>query len=101
MDGFMERRGLLAVFLGRLIPFINPDILSYGAGVTGIRWVPFLLAMGAGALPATIFYSLVGAFAFEAAGWVVALVAASTLLPLAVLWLYRDRLKRIGRRRGD
>jgi len=93
MDSFMERRGLLAVFLGRLIPFINPDILSYAAGVTGIGWVPFLLAMGVGALPATVFYSIVGALALDSTGWVVGMVTAVTILPLALLWAFRNRLR--------
>lgn len=92
MDRFMERRGLFAVFAGRLIPFINPDLLSYAAGVTGMRWVPFLVAMAAGAVPATVFYSLVGAYALEATGWVIGVVAAATLLPLLFVWFYRDRI---------
>lgn len=97
MDGFMERRGLLAVFLARLIPFINPDVLSYAAGVTGIRWLPFLLAMGAGAVPATVFYSIVGAAAIEATGWVVVSVVVATFLPLVVLVVIRKRMAARGR----
>lgn len=98
MDRFMERRGMLAVFLGRLIPFINPDLVSYAAGVTGIRWFPFLAAMAAGTIPSTLFYTLVGAWAVEATGWVLLAVGVSTLLPLLGLLLYRRRLYR---RRGD
>jgi uncharacterized membrane protein YdjX (TVP38/TMEM64 family) len=94
MDSFMERRGLLAVFLGRLIPFINPDVLSYAAGVTGIRWVPFLAAMAAGAFPATVFYSIVGALALDSTVWVVAMVTVATIVPLAILWVFRDRFPR-------
>lgn len=85
MDRFMDRRGILAVFLGRLVPFINPDVVSYAAGVTKMRWGPFLLAMGAGSVPATVFYSIVGAAALEFAGWVVLAVVVSTLLPIALL----------------
>ncbi len=94
MDGFMERHGVLAVFLGRLIPFINPDLVSYAAGVTRIGWLPFLLAVGAGALPSTVFYSVVGAAALEAAGWVIVMVAVATLLPLILLgWVWRRFLE--------
>ncbi len=94
VDGFMRRRGVLAVFLGRVIPFINPDLVSYAAGVTGIRWPPFLLAVGAGAVPSTIFYSVIGATAIEATGWVLAGVVISAVLPLFVLLAYRRRLSR-------
>jgi uncharacterized membrane protein YdjX (TVP38/TMEM64 family) len=92
VDGFMARRGMLAVFAGRLIPFINPDLVSYAAGVTGIRWLPFLLAVGAGAVPSTLFYSVVGVTAVETTGWVVVMVAVATLAPLLLLFLARKRL---------
>jgi uncharacterized membrane protein YdjX (TVP38/TMEM64 family) len=92
MDDFMDRRGLLAVFLARLIPFINPDVVSYVAGVTGIRWIPFLVAIGAGSVPAVVFYSVVGAAAIESTPWVIGMVAVSTVLPLVLLVVFRKRL---------
>jgi len=94
VDGFMDRRGLIAIFLGRIIPFINPDVLSYAAGVTRLGWVPFLAAMAAGAVPATVFYSIVGALAIESAVWVIGVVALAATLPLALLWIFRDRILR-------
>jgi uncharacterized membrane protein YdjX (TVP38/TMEM64 family) len=93
VDDFMENHGVMTIFLGRLIPFINPDILSYAAGVTKIGWIPFLLAMAGGALPATVFYSLVGALAVDAAGWVIGVVLLAASLPLVLLWFFRDRLR--------
>jgi uncharacterized membrane protein YdjX (TVP38/TMEM64 family) len=92
MDGFMARRGFLTVFIGRLIPFINPDVVSYAAGVTGIRWVPFLIAIAAGSLPATAFYSIVGATAIEASGWVMLVVFLVSSVPLFGLFLFRRRI---------
>jgi len=92
MDDFMARRGLLAIFLGRIIPFINPDVVSYAAGVTGIRWIPFFVAMALGSIPATTFYSIVGASAIDATGHVLLLVGASSLLPLALLYALRKRI---------
>lgn len=94
MDRFMERRGVLAVFLGRLIPFINPDLVSYAAGVTKIGWVPFLVAVGAGQIPAVIFYSVVGAAAMEFAGWVVLAVMVSAIVPLVLLAVFGRRITR-------
>lgn len=94
VDNFMARRGMVAVFLGRLIPFINPDLVSYGAGVTGIRWVPFLVAMAAGTLPSTVFYTMVGAWAVETTGWVLLAVGVASLLPFLLLLLFRRRFYR-------
>lgn len=88
MDGFMRRHGILAVFLTRLIPFINPDVVSYAAGVTGMRWFPFLLGVGAGSVPAVIFYSVIGATAVEASGWVIGMVLAATIVPLLLIALW-------------
>lgn len=92
VDGFMERRGVLAVFLARLIPFVNPDVVSYAAGVTKIGWFPFLLAVGGGALPSTVFYSVIGAAAVETTGWVLLMVAVSTILPLVILAVFGKRM---------
>lgn len=92
VDGFMERRGVLAVFLARLIPFINPDLASYAAGVTSLGWGPFLLAMSAGSLPAVVFYTVIGVTAVEATGPVLGVVAATSVLPLALLWFLRHRI---------
>jgi uncharacterized membrane protein YdjX (TVP38/TMEM64 family) len=96
VDAFMARRGILTVFLGRIIPFVNPDLVSYGAGVTGIGWIPFLAAMAAGTVPSTLFYTLVGSFALEATGWVLAGVGAFSVVPLLLLLLFRRRLYRKG-----
>lgn len=101
VDGFMERRGVLAVFVGRVIPFINPDLVSYAAGVTGISWTAFLLAVGAGGVPSTIFYSIIGATAIEATGWVLVLVGVGSIVPLLLLLLFRRRFARwLARQRG-
>ena len=89
MDGFMARRGFLTVLIGRLIPFINPDVGSYAAGVTGIRWIPFIIAIAAGSLPATVFYSIVGATAVEASGWVMLVVFLASSVPLFGLFFFR------------
>ncbi len=97
VDGFMARRGILAVFLARLIPFINPDVVSYAAGVTGIRWPAFLAAIAAGSAPATVFYSIVGAAALDSTPWVAAAVTISTIVPLLLLWIFRDRILRATR----
>ncbi len=99
VDDFMKRRGIAAVFLTRLIPFINPDIVSYAAGVTGIRYAAFLLAMGAGAIPSTIFYSVIGATAAEASGWVIGIVLVSSIVPVILFVIYRDEIRAWAERR--
>lgn len=59
-DTFFDRYGSHAVLIGRLIPVISFDGVSYAAGLTSMGLWPFLLATGIGQLPATIVYSLAG-----------------------------------------
>jgi uncharacterized membrane protein YdjX (TVP38/TMEM64 family) len=87
-DHFVERHGIVAVIVGRLIPFINPDILSYAAGLTAMRTAPFLLGIGIGAIPATALYSYLGARGVTEVGWLAAVVGVLTLLALAA-WAWR------------
>jgi len=96
MDAFMARNGMFAVFVGRVVPFINPDLVSYAAGVTGIRWGTFLLAMTLGTLPSTAFYTVLAVTAVEATGWVIGGVAAVSILPIAALLLLRPWFSRRG-----
>lgn len=59
-DQFFERYGKHAVLIARLVPIISFDVISYGAGLTGIRFSGFWIATGIGQLPATILYSYLG-----------------------------------------
>lgn len=49
-ERFFERFGLLAVFIGRLLPVVRTYI-SFPAGLSRMGWAPFLLATTAGCVP--------------------------------------------------
>jgi uncharacterized membrane protein YdjX (TVP38/TMEM64 family) len=78
-DRFFQHHGVLAVVVARLIPFVNPDVLSYAAGLTGMRWRLFMLSIAAGSVPSTLLYSYLGSRGVTAVGWL--------LIPLVVLGL--------------
>lgn len=59
-DLFFNRYGDRAVLIARLLPFVSFDIVSYGAGLTSMRFWPFFWATGLGQLPATLVYSYLG-----------------------------------------
>ena len=40
-DRFFERYGKHAVLIARLVPIISFDVISYGAGLTGMRFLGF------------------------------------------------------------
>lgn len=60
MDSFFLEYGKHTVIICRLLPFVSFDFVSYGAGLTSMKFWPFMLATGIGQLPATIIYSYVG-----------------------------------------
>ena len=59
-DRFFQRYGKHAVLIARLVPIVSFDAISYGAGLTGMRFFGFAVATGIGQLPATLLYSYLG-----------------------------------------
>lgn len=55
-----DKKGAYVILIARLLPFISFDIVSYMAGLSGIRFWAFTVATGVGMLPATIVYSFMG-----------------------------------------
>lgn len=60
VEGYFEKYGTKTVLICRLLPFVSFDAVSYFAGLTPMKFLPFFLATGIGQLPATIVYSYVG-----------------------------------------
>lgn len=60
IDAFFAKYGKQSVLIARLLPFISFDIVSYAAGLTSMKFLPFFIATGIGQLPATVVYSYVG-----------------------------------------
>ncbi len=60
IDALSERSGAWAILVMRLLPAFNFDWISYGAGLTTMRWLPFALA--------TFFGMLIPVFGVVAVG---------------------------------
>lgn len=60
IDDFFNRYGKHTILIARLLPFMSFDLVSYAAGLTSMKFIPFIIATGIGQLPATIVYSYVG-----------------------------------------
>ena len=56
----LDRSGLLAVTSLRLIPAIPFSILNYAAGLSGVRFVPYLLGTVLGTAPGTVALVILG-----------------------------------------
>jgi uncharacterized membrane protein YdjX (TVP38/TMEM64 family) len=86
-DRWFARWGMYAVFVGRLVPGVAFDVISYAAGLTRMRFRNFLVATALGIFPQTFLYSYLGRQAPEyvalflvTSGLVVAGVVAFTVL---------------------
>jgi uncharacterized membrane protein YdjX (TVP38/TMEM64 family) len=59
-DRWFAEWGIYAVFVGRLIPGVAFDLISYAAGLTRMRFRNFLAATALGIFPQTFLYSYLG-----------------------------------------
>jgi uncharacterized membrane protein YdjX (TVP38/TMEM64 family) len=93
-DQLMARRGGWAVVIGRWVPGIPCDPLSYAAGIMRMPWLKFMLLTVVGLIPANLITAYLGA---EATGdvrtryWVLGLVVIAALF---AAWKILDNQRR-------
>jgi uncharacterized membrane protein YdjX (TVP38/TMEM64 family) len=74
-DRWFSRWGARGILLTRLIPGISFDVISYGAGLTGIGFGPFIVATAIGVAPQAFLYAYLirespqSAWIFYGASW--------------------------------
>ncbi len=82
-DRFFLRYGQHAILIARLVPIVSFDAISYAAGLTGMRFIPFAIATGIGQVPATLLYSYLGEHAagsIKLLFWAVGIVIAVSII---------------------
>jgi uncharacterized membrane protein YdjX (TVP38/TMEM64 family) len=85
VDGAVSGRGFVAVLTGRLLPVVPFVVTSYGAGLTGVRFWPYLFGTALGLVPSTVVQVGVGASAAFVAGQASTVVPALAGVVLAAL----------------
>lgn len=91
LDDLVERHGVAAIVVVRLIPVIPFTVINYAAGLTAIRFGPYLIGTAIGILPGTIAYVALGAYGTQPGSWEFA-VAVTAFLVLTVLgWVAAQR----------
>jgi len=96
LDGWVARRGALAVLVARLVPVVPFTAVNYASGLTVVGFVPYLLATAVGILPGTVAYVVIGAYGSDPGSWPF-LAALSGLVLLGcggLLWRHLARRRR-------
>ena len=93
-EGYFQKYGTKTILICRLLPFVSFDAVSYFAGLTPIKFLPFFIATGLGQTPATIVYSYVGGMLTGGAKML--MIGLLCLFSLAILigiirQIYHDR----------
>lgn len=94
VEGYFEKYGSRTILICRLLPFVSFDAVSYFAGLTPIKFLPFLVATGIGQLPATVVYSYVGGMLTGGVKYFVTALLCIFALSIAVMIIkrmYNDR----------
>ncbi len=60
VDKWIEKWGIWAIIVGRAVPVIMFDPISYGAGLANVKWKPYTIATFIGSIPRAIFYCFLG-----------------------------------------
>jgi uncharacterized membrane protein YdjX (TVP38/TMEM64 family) len=85
-------RGLLLTFLIYLIPGVPKDLVSYAAGISEMRFRPFLLTATIGRSPAMLGSLLVGHFYGKQNYTAIIILTVIIALLLLVCFIKRDKL---------
>lgn len=60
MDKWIESWGLWAIIVGRAVPVIMFDPVSYASGISNIKWKQYSIATFIGSIPRAFFYAWMG-----------------------------------------
>lgn len=83
VDGMIERHGVAAALLVRVVPVLPYTVLNYACGVTAMRLRHYVVGTALGGLPGTVAYVALGSLGARISPWVPAI--ASVGLGLATL----------------
>ncbi|WP_162907008.1 TVP38/TMEM64 family protein [Allorhizocola rhizosphaerae] len=96
LDGWLARRGLLAVVVVRLLPIAPFGLVGYAYGASSVRFRDFLGGTALGGAPSSISYATIGAAAVapESMSWLTFLPATVGVListTAALYWRHTTR----------
>ncbi|WP_110952896.1 TVP38/TMEM64 family protein [Anaerosinus massiliensis] len=60
INDYINRNGVIAIFVTRLIPFVPFKLISYSAGLSNVSLKSFIFVTGIGQIPGIAAYSILG-----------------------------------------
>ena len=86
---FMLRHGKGSIFLARALPCVPFGLVSYAAGLTSVRFIPYFLSTAAGKIFPTLLYGLLGSALLTLPPAVLPAACAAICLPFLVFFVLR------------
>lgn len=90
---FIKEHGDYAVFLGRLLPLFPVDVISFGAGLTKIRYKHYIIASILGFVPGVLLLNIVGNQLTKGLRLRTVLIVLFILVAIGVIYKYKHQIK--------
>lgn len=98
-------KGFLSVLVFRLVPLVPFDVVSYGAGLSHVRYKDFLLGTAVGIIPGVCVYVNLGDKLIDCGSthfyWAIALLVGLTVISGIGVKALRKRAKRASGEEGE
>lgn len=94
VDGYIERRGALALFLIYLLPYLPDDLCCFIAGLTRLRLSEIVILAMIGRAPGVVASTLIGAQAQQLSWAQIGIIAAASALLAVVFVRYQAPLEK-------
>ena len=88
----VEKRGFLLILILRLIPLVPYDIISYGAGLSKIKYKDFITGTSLGIIPGVLVFSNLGDKAANFHSWDFACAVLALIGLFAVSYFAKKKL---------
>lgn len=96
LDAMLQRRGLIAVLIVRLVPLFPFMAVNYAAGLSSVRQRDYLLGTVVAIIPATVGYTALGAYGTSPLSWPFAAAVLAVVVLTLVAGYAARRLKKSG-----
>ncbi len=99
VDEISQKHGTKVILVGRLLPFVSFDFLSYAAGLSSLSATKFFIATGIGMLPGTFAYVLLGSQIIKYSGSINQMLVGITLAFIIIWIIIRIKKQTDGRKK--